>query len=339
MSAGWSPQARLYTTPAADALRARSGPASASASTLTMTMCLPLAIASTACRMPAAGMPVASTTTSISGHAIKATASAVTCVRLPLHASASEAAEIAGSAQPAVSSCVLARMTSRSATATTCMPRVTRACARNMVPNLPAPITPTVTGLPAASRLSNMAWRFTASSIGDRSAACTHTVLLAWAGLASAISTLSVGSTRGARPQQASLAHRARDEDLSGALGAAGRTAFEQEPSGFALLLGAGIEAFAGLKPLAAAKRHGRRLAVRSAVVRRSARLARIHDSCVRKSDHGGGRILRGFARLAAELIELVLSALHIGLEATRPFFQPVAQRIDKAGLLGRGGW
>src|SRR4029077_41900 len=40
------------------------------------------------------------------------------------------------------------------------MPRVSRACAINMVPNLPAPISPTVTGRPAASRSSSFAWRF-----------------------------------------------------------------------------------------------------------------------------------------------------------------------------------
>src|ERR1043166_4748367 len=44
------------------------------------------------------------------------------------------------------------------------MPRVSRACERNMVPNLPAPIRPTVTGRPAASRSSRREWRFTNSS-------------------------------------------------------------------------------------------------------------------------------------------------------------------------------
>ena len=44
------------------------------------------------------------------------------------------------SGQPAVLSWLRARATSRSATPATCMPRVSRACDRNMVPNLPAPI-------------------------------------------------------------------------------------------------------------------------------------------------------------------------------------------------------
>src|ERR1044072_3685904 len=47
------------------------------------------------------------------------------------------------------------------------MPRVSRACERNMVPNLPAPIRPTVTGRPAASRSSSKEWRFTGSSARD----------------------------------------------------------------------------------------------------------------------------------------------------------------------------
>ncbi len=39
-------------------------------------------------------------------------------------------------------------------------PAVSRACARNIVPNLPAPTRPTVTGRPAAWRSSSMRWRF-----------------------------------------------------------------------------------------------------------------------------------------------------------------------------------
>ena len=46
-----------------------------------------------------------------------------------------------------------------------------RACARNMVPNLPAPIRPTVTGRPAAFRSSSRAWRFTGDPSGDHTSA------------------------------------------------------------------------------------------------------------------------------------------------------------------------
>ena len=66
--------------PASAARRASSGPASASASTLTMTMCLRCAQASSAWRMPAAGLPVASMTMSSSGCAISASASSCTKV-------------------------------------------------------------------------------------------------------------------------------------------------------------------------------------------------------------------------------------------------------------------
>ena len=96
--------------------------------------------------MPASGMPVASTITSMPGCAISASASAVTWVARFFSASPSEAAANCSAGQPAVASWLRARSTLRSATATTCRPRVSRACARNMVPNLPAPIRPTVTG-------------------------------------------------------------------------------------------------------------------------------------------------------------------------------------------------
>ncbi len=50
-------------------------------------------------------------------------------------------------------------------------PCVRRTCARNMVPNLPAPIRPTVTGRPAAFRSSSRAWRFTGNPSGDHTSA------------------------------------------------------------------------------------------------------------------------------------------------------------------------
>ena len=93
-----------------------------------------------------------------------ASASSVMKVARFLCASSSEAAAYSASGQPAVFSWLRARATSRSATATICMPAVSRACDRNMVPNLPAPMTPTVTGRPAASRSSNLACRFTGVS-------------------------------------------------------------------------------------------------------------------------------------------------------------------------------
>ena len=46
----------------------------------------------------------------------------------------------------------------------TCMPSVSRAWARNMEPNFPAPMRPTVTGFPAALRASSNRWRFMAKT-------------------------------------------------------------------------------------------------------------------------------------------------------------------------------
>ena len=47
------------------------------------------------------------------------------------------------------------------------MPLVRRSWVRNMVPNLPAPITATVTGRPAASRSRSFVWRFKRYSVAD----------------------------------------------------------------------------------------------------------------------------------------------------------------------------
>src|SRR6516162_1028549 len=136
-----------------------------------------------------------------------------------------------------------------------------------------------------------------------------------------------------------SLAHGARDKNLGGAIGARGSTALEQEPPGFALLLGPGVEALAGRKALPAAKRHGRCLAVGSAVLRRDAWLARLYHPRIRQSDHRGGRIPGGLAGLIAQLVEGLLSVLHIALEAIRAFIEPTAQSVDKASLLRGRAW
>src|SRR3974390_2672726 len=136
-----------------------------------------------------------------------------------------------------------------------------------------------------------------------------------------------------------SRAHGARDKDLGGAIGTRGSATLEQEPPGFALLLGAGIEALAGREALPAAKGHGRRLAVGSAVLRGDARLARLYDPRIRQSDHRGGRIPGALAGLIAELVEGLLSVLHVALEAIGAFIQPAAQSVDKASLLRGRAW
>src|SRR5215831_10204929 len=271
-----------------------------------MTMCLPCAMAPSAWRMPAGGTPVASTITSICGQAISAGASSVTQVRPDLSASSSEAAENRACSQPAVANWLRARATSKSATATTCRPRVNRACARNMVPNLPAPIRPTVTGRPAASRSSSMVWRFT-------------------------------GASRVLARGKPLLADGAGDENLGRAFGIVGGTAFEQE-LGRTFLLGLRVEASAALESLAAAERDRRRWAVGRAVAGRRTALASRQGAGIRQSDDGAGRLLRGVTRLAAELVDVFLSALHVRFELACALFQPAAKGVDEAGPEGRIG-
>src|SRR5262245_35516129 len=291
-------------------------------------MCLPCPIALKAWRMPAAGTPVASTITSISGQAISASVSSVTCVLPRASAFPSEGADIDSSFQPAVRSWGRARDTSRSASATRCIPSVKRTWEANMVPNFPAPMRPMVTGRPAACRSSSMAWRFTECSdrrkewsyYGRPTASClaqVHTCALQ------------------TRCTVALLAHRARHENLGRTFRIVRRAALEQDlRRTFVLRLG--VDAFAGLKSLAAAGRGRRRLAVGGAVLRRGATLADGHDARVRQSHDRVGRILGDVAGLLGELIERRLRALQIRLEPGRALVEPMADRIDEARP-GRG--
>src|SRR5215831_3511472 len=254
----------------------------------------------------------------------------------------SEEAEIASSLHPVVRSWRRAREASRSATATRCIPSVQRAWARNMVPNLPAPIRPTVTGRPAACRPSSMAWRFTERS--EHSNPCNHYCRRAarcpaqpWR---SGVDAWSRGSRR--RPNRPCLrrcaddrcpgllAHRARHENLGRTFRIVRGAALEQDLRR-AFVLRLGVEAFAGLESLAAAGGSGRRLAIGGAVLRHRAALARGHDACVRQSHDRVGRILGGVAGLLAELIERRLRALQIRLEPGRALVEPMADRIDEA--------
>src|SRR5262249_3857528 len=188
----------------------------------------------------------------------------------------------------------------RWATAATCRPRVNRACARNMVPNLPAPIRPTVTGRPAASRSSSMVWRFT-------------------------------GASRMLARGKPLLADGAGDENLGRAFGIVGGTAFEQE-LGRTFLLGLRVEASAALESFAATERNRRRRAVGAAVAGRRTALASGQGAGIRQSDDGAGRLLGGVARLAAELVDVLLSALHVRFELARALFHPAAKGVDEAG-------
>src|SRR4051812_47977710 len=291
-----------------------------------MTMCLPWSIAARAWRMPAGGTPVASTITSTAGKAITPCASGVTWVRPVLNASPSDGAEIACSSHPAVRSWLRPRATSRSATATTWSPRVRLACARNIVPNFPAPMRPTVTGRPAASRSSNMAWRFTETSILPSRD---------WAAVPRSCQ-LELGPPHTGRGQFIAvaplLAHRARDEYLRPAFGFIGRAALEQD-FGRTFQLRLGIEALSHLESLAAAECVDRRLTIGTAVSRRRATLARRHDAGIGQADHRVGRILGGVASLTAQLVECLLRALHVRSELGGPLVQPPAERFDQVRL------
>jgi hypothetical protein len=116
-------------------------PPNTSASTLTMTMCFFAAIAARAWAMPAAGTPVASTTTSIADSAQASAPDATKAVRA-----------IRRSSQPTVWQAARARSGSRSAMTAISTPGMRGAWFRNIDPNLPAPISPTLTGRPAAAR-------------------------------------------------------------------------------------------------------------------------------------------------------------------------------------------
>ncbi len=120
--------------------------------------------------MPAAGLPVASITTSIPSAAIIASASSVTKVVPCALASAKDFACEASGAQPTRRSASCARAGARSAIAMTWSPVVRGACARNIEPNLPAPMRPTRTGLPASARALSFAWRFMRYSAAVRCA-------------------------------------------------------------------------------------------------------------------------------------------------------------------------
>ena len=146
--------------PASRARRASNGPASASASTLTITRCLPSSQHARTWAMPAAGLPVASMTISISGAAMRVSASSVTNVAQVAAAAANERALERSASQPARASDARARSGARSAMPTTWMPAVCFACARYIDPNLPAPMRPTRSGRAFAARASSIRCRF-----------------------------------------------------------------------------------------------------------------------------------------------------------------------------------
>src|SRR5690349_20770897 len=134
-----------------------------------------------------------------------------------------------------------------------CSPSVRRACARNMVPNLPAPISPTVTGRPAAFRSSNSVCRFTSAS---------PAFSRRWQIVA---------------PPESLLADRARDEGLVAALLRIRRAALAIHLRR-ALEGGCDVDALTVRKALRLAHRKARAGAIRRAVRRDHAELVSGHD-------------------------------------------------------------
>src|ERR1700722_4085670 len=100
--------------------------------------------------MPTAGLPVASTITSI----LSPVALAPSAVKV--------VADIRASSQPTVRQASRARSGSRSTMTGTSRPGVCGTCDRNIEPNLPAPISATRTGFPAARRALSRRCRFMA---------------------------------------------------------------------------------------------------------------------------------------------------------------------------------
>src|SRR5690348_16021934 len=131
--------------------------------------------------------------------------------------------------------------------ATRCMPRVRRTCERNMVPNLPAPIRPTVTGWPAASRSRSFAWRFMTDDRGRR----TEDRYQSLCRLSSVVCRLLP-------------AHRAGDVGFGAAL-ADRRLGLDPAPDR-TLLLGLDVQAGATRIAFRPAQRIGRRRAIGTAI-------------------------------------------------------------------------
>src|SRR6185437_15868744 len=271
------------------------------------------------------GMPVASTITSMRGSPIIAIVSSVIKVaRLP-YAPASEDAAYCAAGQPAVANWLFARAVSRSATATTCRPRVRRACDRNMVPNLPAPIRPTVTGRPAASRSRSLADRFT--GVVSRNP-------YRWRRKHGS----GVGTSR--RRAFGSLAERTGDEGFGLALGsvrAAGQINLGRTG------LGRGhVDALAGLEALRLADGIGGGDAIGRAVGRDLADLVTADDAGWRvfAGDAFGGvvgrvrRVGGSDAGLVSEILDALADVAVHGLGAIDLPVEPFAGRLEEPRLV-----
>src|SRR3954453_5539765 len=162
-----------------------------------------------------------------------------------------------------------------SATPTTCIPSVRRACDRNIVPNLPAPISPTVTGRPAALRSSNSACRFKRSPLTSSPAKGGDPVA---AGLYDDPRRRSLRDAPRSRGMTTELlADRTRDERFVPALLRIGRAALPVHLRR-AFERGRDVDTVAARKAFRAAQRQSRAVAIGRAVWRNGAKLVTGHD-------------------------------------------------------------
>ena len=137
--------------------------------------------------MPIRGSPVASITTSRAGCDSSVRASSQIWVAPVFAAPSRFGAAICSSLQPALRQLAAAFATSISAMPSTCRPLVRRACARNIVPNLPAPMIPARTGASVSARAANSMDRF---------------IIVSSLSLRGRIGSYSAGRNRYARPNR-----------------------------------------------------------------------------------------------------------------------------------------
>ena len=269
--------------------------------------------------MPASGTPVASTITSISGQRDQrlGVGGHVGAPRLQRVAERGRRERLRRPSRRCAS-WLRARATSRSATPTTCMPRVRRACARNMVPNLPAPIRPTrhrpAGGL--ARKQHGVEIHGDLAVPIDARARCGHAEVIAcgklrywqiarvtkiWSGIACGSGALCDSTWSGISARN-------------------------------------GCRRSCRPEALAAAERIGGRLAIGRAVRRDCAAFAPgITRALGRPMTVRRSPSLTAVAGLSPNLSSVSCASVHVRLELGRALLQPAADRIDEAGLEGIG--
>src|ERR1700716_3425254 len=253
----------------------------------------------------------------MSGNAISAAASSPTWVRRDLSASRSDAAPWASASQPAAPSWRRARATSRSASATRCMPGVRRTWARNMVPNLPAPMSPTVTGRPAAARARSIACRFMGTILQSRRQRST---------------AAPARRGHGSKRLEDLLAERAGDVAFDRA---DDRLAVRPVQGDRGAFLGSlEIDAAARRKPVSLADGLGGGTAIGRAVRRRRTGGALRYHARSREARHRAGGVPRHGRRRVGRVLGDIGRALEPGVPVAHRVADPAAEHVDEAGLV-----